>query len=223
MNDIGNISLPLNNKIRYSKTKNKRSPAVFFLHGYGSNVHDLFSLNPYFPNEWTCISLEGTIPISFGGWAWAEIDLNNMLQLPKPEQVSEHRKKIIDCIEICTHELDLAPDRVYMVGFSQGASISIYCGLTHPELFHGIVSLCGLIRPHGFSSEIDKDKIHGLNLFMANGTEDDLIPIELGRKSRKYLESVGVKPVYREYPAGHTISTDCLQEMLKWLNGLTED
>ena len=223
MNDIGKISLPLNNMIRYAKTKNNRSPAVFFLHGYGSNVHDLFSLNQFFPDEWTCISLEGTIPISFGGWAWAEIDLNNLLQLPKPEQIIEHRKKIIDCIKICTKELDLELNKVYMIGFSQGASISIYCGLTHPELFHGIVSLCGLIRPHGFTNEIDKDKIHGLNLFMANGTEDSLIPIELGRKSRSYLESTGVKPVYREYTAGHTISAECLQEMLEWLNGLTTE
>ena len=57
---------------------------------------------------------------------------------------------------------------------------------------------------------------------MFNGTEDELIPIELGRRSKTYLESAGVKPVYREYPAGHTISTECLQEMLQWLDGLSD-
>ena len=222
MTNITNIPLPLKNMIRSSNIHATKSQAVFFLHGFGSNMHDLFSLSPYFPSDWTCISLEGTIPISVGGWAWAEIDFSNMMVLPKPEQLLEHRTKILHCIEICTEELGLEPKRIYLVGFSQGASISIFCGLTHPELFHGIVSLCGVIRPNGFSKEINKDKVRDLNLFMANGTEDELIPIELGRRSKTYLESTGVKPVYREYPAGHTISTECLQEMLQWLDGLSD-
>ena len=29
-------------------------------------MHDLFSLSTYFPSDWTCISLEGMIPIDFG-------------------------------------------------------------------------------------------------------------------------------------------------------------
>ena len=222
MTNIVNISLPLKHKIRHPKKHTLKSPAIFFLHGFGSNMHDLFSLSTYFPSDWTCISLEGMIPIDFGGWAWAEIDFNNMMVLPKPEQMFEHRTKIIHCIEICTEKLKLDPEKIYLLGFSQGASISIFCGLTHPELFHGIVSLCGVIRPNGFSKEIDKDKIRDLNLFMANGTEDELVPIELGRRSKKYLEDAGVKPAYREYSAGHTISNECLQEMLKWLEELQE-
>ena len=135
MTNITNIPLPLKNMIRSSIIHATKSQAVFFLHGFGSNMHDLFSLSPYFPSDWTCISLEGTIPISVGGWAWAEIDFSNMMVLPKPEQLLEHRTKILHCIEICTEELGLEPKRIYLVGFSQGASISIFCGLTQPELF----------------------------------------------------------------------------------------
>ena len=146
MKDINSVSLPLRNQIQLPRIQKLKSPAVFFLHGFGSNMHDLFSLRNYFPSDWTCISLEATVPTGFDGWAWAELDYNNMLELPKPEQIYKHRTKIIQSIKISVKKLKLDSSQIYLVGFSQGASMSLFCGLTRPEMFHGIVSLCGYIE-----------------------------------------------------------------------------
>ena len=221
MKDIINISLPLRHQIRLPRIQKLKSPAVFFLHGFGSNMHDLFALGTYFPGEWTCISLEATVSIGFGGWAWAELDYNNMLELPKPEQIYKHRTKIIQSIKISIQKLKLDSSQIYLVGFSQGASMSLFCGLTRPEMFHGIASLCGYIELNDFSKEINKDKVSELNLFIGNGTEDNVVPISLGRITKTNLERVGIQPIYQEYPAGHSISNDCLQDMLKWFKGLS--
>ena len=221
MKDINNISLPLRHQIRLPRIQQLKSPAVFFLHGFGSNMHDLFALGTYFPGDWTCISLEATVSIGFGGWAWAELDFNNMLELPKPEQIYKHRTKIIQSIKISIQKLKLDSSQIYLVGFSQGASMSLFCGLTQPEMFHGIASLCGYIELNDFSKEINKDKVSELNLFIGNGTEDNVVPISLGRITKTNLERVGVQPIYQEYPAGHNISNDCLQDMLKWFKELS--
>ena len=221
MKDINNISLPLRHQIRLPRIQKLKSPAVFFLHGFGSNMHDLFALGTYFPGDWTCISLEATVSIGFGGWAWAELDFNNMLELPKPEQIYKHRTKIIQSIKISIQKLKLDSSQIYLVGFSQGASMSLFCGLTQPEMFHGIASLCGYIELNDFSKEINKDKVSELNLFIGNGTEDNVVPISLGRITKTNLERVGVQPIYQEYPAGHNISNDCLQDMLKWFKELS--
>ena len=221
MKDINKVSLPLRHQIQLPKKQKLKSPAVFFLHGFGSNMHDLFSLSNYFPSDWTCISLEATVPAGFGGWAWAELDYNNILELPKPEQIYKHRTKIIQSIKISVQKLKLDSSQIYLVGFSQGASMSLFCGLTRPEMFHGIASLCGYIEMNHFSKEINKDKVRELNLFIGNGTEDNIVPITLGRATKTNLERIGVQPIYQEYPAGHTISDDCLQDILKWFKGLS--
>ena len=221
MKDINSVSLPLRNQIQLPRIQKLKSPAVFFLHGFGSNMHDLFSLRNYFSSDWTYISLEATVPTGFDGWAWAELDYNNMLELPKPEQIYKHRTKIIQSIKISVKKLKLDSSQIYLVGFSQGASMSLFCGLTRPEMFHGIVSLCGYIEMNHFSEEINKDKVSKLNLFIGNGTEDNIVPISLGRATKTNLESIGVQPIYQEYTAGHTISNNCLQDILKWFKGLS--
>ena len=221
MKNTNNISLPLRHQIQLPRIQQLKSPAVFFLHGFGSNMDDLFTLGNYFPSNWTCISLEATVSIGFGGWAWAELDFNNMLELPKPEQIYKHRTKIIQSIKISIQKLKLDSSKIYLVGFSQGASMSLFCGLTRPEMFHGIASLCGYIELNNFSKEINKDKVSKMNLFIGNGTEDNVVPISLGRITKTNLERVGVQPIYQEYPTGHSISNDCLQDMLKWFKGLS--
>ena len=184
-------------------------------------MYDLFALRDYFPSDWVCISLEATLPTGFGGWAWAELDYNNILKLPKPEQIYEHRNKIVESINISIQKLQLDISQIYLVGFSQGASMSLFCGLTRPEIFQGIASLSGYIDVNQFSEEINKDKISSLNIFIGNGTKDNVVPISLGRITKNNLHTIGIDPVYNEYPAEHTISNDCLQDMIKWINGLS--
>ena len=68
------LNLPLKNLFKPSEIKDQNSPSIFFLHGFGSNMEDLFGLSPYFPKYWNCISLQATIPLQFNGWAWAEVE-----------------------------------------------------------------------------------------------------------------------------------------------------
>ena len=90
------LDLPLNNLVRKSESKDSPSKAIFFLHGFGSNMQDLFGLSPVFDKDWTCISLQASIPVQYNGWAWAELDFENIGKLPKPEQMENHQIQVID-------------------------------------------------------------------------------------------------------------------------------
>ena len=105
------LDLPLKYKIRIPENNKNNAPSIFFLHGYGSNMNDLFALNQFFPDDWACISLQGPIPTGFGGWSWAEIDYNNIKELPKPGQRISSRDDIIDSIDMCVNNLDLDPKK----------------------------------------------------------------------------------------------------------------
>ena len=79
------IEIPLKYRMRES-ILNENAPAIFFLHGYGSNMEDLFSLSQFFSDEWAIISFQASESIGFGGYAWARLDFSNLRELPKPEQ-----------------------------------------------------------------------------------------------------------------------------------------
>ena len=214
------IKIPLRYKIRYPEQKTQNTHSVFLLHGFGSNMDDLFSLTQFFPNDWTIISLQAPIPAGFGGWAWAEIDFNNLKELPKPEQRYSSREMIVSSINTCVNDLGLNASKVHLLGFSQGAAFTLFCGLTYPKMFYGLVALCGFFEYKKVLDEVNTNEIKNLNIFIGNGIIDEIIPIHLGRMTELGLKKLDLKPVYNEYNAGHTITNDCLNDVLNWIKSI---
>jgi len=212
------LDLPLKNLFKPSENKDQNNPSVFFLHGFGSNMEDLFGLSPYFPKNWNCISLQASIPLQFNGWAWAEIDFENILKVQNPAQIKHHKKKIVDSIDLSIQELNLDPTQIFILGFSQGAALSLYTGLTDPKKYKGIIALSGCISLKEFEHEIDHEYIKNLNIFMGNGKQDKIITLPLAHKTRDDLSKLEVKLNYKEYDVEHTISNDCLNDFLIWIN-----
>ncbi len=217
MSNVTKLELPLDNLIRKSGNNNIPPQSIFFLHGFGSNMQDLFGLSPLFNQNWTCVSLQASIPVQYNGWAWAELDFQNIGKLPKPEQMKIHQEKVFESIEQCIKKLDLDPKRINLLGFSQGASLSIYSGLKNPNTFNSVVALSGFFPVKEISREVDREAVRGLELFMGHGRLDPVVPIGLGHDTKNGLIDIGVNLNYKEYDSEHTISNECLNDILKWL------
>ncbi len=204
-------------RIKEPLKKSIDTPTLFLLHGIGSNMDDLFSLNHFFDDEWRIISFQAPIPLGFGGWAWAELDFNNLRKYPKPEQRISSRDAIIKSIRTLKKELNIKSENAYLLGFSQGAAFTLYSGLTRPKEINGLIAICGFYKAEEDIKEIDTEKIKNLEILVSNGTADEVIPIQLGRMTNLGLRKVGLSHTYNEYDTGHTISNDCLNDILYWL------
>jgi len=180
-------------------------------------MDDLFSLNHFFADEWRIISFQAPISLGFGGWAWAELDLNNLRRYPKPEQRITSRNAIIKSIKTLKKEFNIKSKNSYLLGFSQGAAFTLFSGLTNPSEFNGLIAICGFYKAEEDIKEIDIEKIKNLEIFVSNGTADEVIPIHMGRMTNLGLKKVGLSHTYNEYDTGHTISNDCLNDILFWL------
>ena len=217
-----NLDLPLKNIIRTKDTIAENDPAIFFLHGYGSNMQDLDGLSHQFDESWTCISLQASIPVQFNGWAWADLDYNNLGILPKPEQMRNHRKAVIESIDICISKLNINPAKIHLLGFSQGAALAMYCGLIFPKRFSSIVSVCGFLPLDQIKEKIEANLVRHLNVLMVNGRQDSIVPLSLAKSTKDGIKLLGMKPDYKEYDMEHSISYDCLRDILIWLNAKNE-
>lgn len=216
---IKQIDLPLKNLINKVENSSLDTPTIFFLHGFGSNMQDLFGLTPFFGSNWNCISLQASIPIQYNGWGWAELDPLNIRKLPNPDQIKMHYDKVIESIDKAVDILELNPKSINLLGFSQGASLSIYCGLNSPEKFKTVTALCGYVPEDNIRMQIDTRKERDIDIFMGNGRSDPLISTSIAHASRDYLNSLaGVNTDYNEYDSEHSISNDCLNDVVNWLN-----
>ena len=180
-------------------------------------MQDLFGLCPFFDKSWTCISLQASIPVQYNGWAWAELDFENIGNLPKPEQMRNHQKSVIESIKKSIQKLDLDPKRINILGFSQGASLSLYSGLLNTSVFRTVVALSGFLPVKERIDDFDPKKVINLDVFMGHGKLDAVVPIQLGQNTLAGLKELGLKPTYVEYNSEHTISNECLQDVLKWV------
>jgi phospholipase/carboxylesterase len=64
----------------------------------------------------------------------------------------------------------------------------------------------------------EPERLQGLPMFLAHGTSDSVIPIEMGRQMRDALSALPVDLTYREYTMGHHVTQQSIADIRSWLS-----
>jgi phospholipase/carboxylesterase len=104
----------------------------------------------------------------------------------------------------------VAPERVAIGGFSDGASYALSLGITNGDLFTHVIAFSpGFMAPAGQTGSP--------RIFISHGTRDGVLPIDrCSRRIVPQLERVGYDVLYREFDGGHMISPDIALEAVGW-------
>jgi phospholipase/carboxylesterase len=104
----------------------------------------------------------------------------------------------------------VAPERVAVGGFSDGASYALSLGITNGDLFTHVLAFSpGFMAP---AAQTGSPRI-----FISHGTRDRVLPIDqCSRKIVPQLERAGYDGLYREFDGGHTISPEIALEAVGW-------
>jgi phospholipase/carboxylesterase len=208
-------SLVLQHLVREPQVKSLKNKAIILLHGVGSNEKDLFRISNELPDDAYVISPRGQFTLSSGRYAWHNVDFSTGKPIINAEQAASSRKIIRTFINQIKQKFNV--DEVYLGGFSQGAIMSYSIGLTYPSEVQGIIALSGRIL-NEVKPLVKKDNyLHQLKVLVAHGVQDNTLPIHYARDAKDYLESLGVQLTYHEYPIGHQINNDVLQDLNDWL------
>jgi phospholipase/carboxylesterase len=194
------------------------APLLLLLHGIGSNEEDLFSLAPMLPANCLVISVRGPLTLMPGGYAWYHIQAQPGGFAINAGEEAESRAAILKFIDEAVAAYDADPARVFLIGFSQGAIMSLSILLTHPEKVAGVMAMSGRVLDEIKPEVAPPDKLDGRPVMIAHGMADEVIPIKFAREAMEYLRTLPVKLFYREYGMGHTLSDDSLADVLEWLN-----
>ena len=114
----------------------------------------------------------------------------------------------------------LAPSKIFIVGFSQGACIAVEYALRHPGCCGAIVVFSGcLMGPAGTDwRPTGGGTLHGLRVFITGSDMDDWIPEERTRQSAQVLTNLGAQVEMRVYASRpHIVSNLELSEARSFL------
>jgi phospholipase/carboxylesterase len=199
--------------LRYlvTDTTDAELPLVVMLHGRGADMHDLADLAPLLADKGSVRFVFANAPRQFEaypgmtfGWTWFDG------WPPEQSSVAASREVLLKFIGEVRERYRTS--KLILAGFSQGAMMSLDVGLR--------TDAAGVLAMSGGLYELDLPKLSPKPVFIAHGTVDDVVPISYARRARMLLEEKGFDVEYHEYPMGHQVVMEEVQEAKAFIGRL---
>lgn len=205
---------------------NPPDACVIWLHGLGADGHDFEPIVPelrldpglairfVFPHA---PMMPVTINQGFVMRAWYDIRAASIDAEPD-------EKGIRASMEVASSLLDaqvdsgIASERIILAGFSQGGAIALQAGLGYFRTLAGILALSTYL-PLPDSLEQATGAPNGdTPVFLAHGSADPVVPVELGHATRAQLDASGYTVEWHEYQGmPHSVSEKEIYHIAEWI------
>nr|WP_106784834.1 esterase [Lysinibacillus timonensis] len=189
----------------------EKNAAVFLFHGLGSNEEDLFQLVESLKGKCHIFSLRGPITHSPGYAFYTFEEEGKPIRTIFDQMIIATKQFILEAVE--QYHLDL--EKIYLVGFNQGAVVTQTLAVIFGSELAGYASLSGYI-PDFVKLEYRKN-IQDLKLFISHGEYDFDYPISWAEESKKFFEENGAIVTYNKYPVGHGVSLENIEDLLAFI------
>ncbi len=211
--------LSLEYLVRYPKKNIAKPPLLIMFHGYGSNEQDLFSFADELPDEFLIISARAPLSLGFGSYAWYTIhfDSNDSSKFSDIPEAKNALNKISNFIEEICQEYKVNTSNIFLFGFSQGTILSTAFALNNPDKIKHVIALSGYVNQELLNKDIGISNFYNLDFFVSHGTDDQVIPVEWARKTPNFLNNLGIKNRYQEYPVGHGVAPQNFFDLKEWI------
>lgn len=148
--------------------------------------------------------------------AWYDLAMLDMVRLPDEKGIRESQLAI-ERLMARERERGIDSTRIVLAGFSQGGAIALQTGLRHANRLGGIIALSTYL-PLEESLEAEASSANRATpIFMAHGTQDPMIPIQLAEVSRSMLERRGYDVEYHDWPMPHAVCPEEVEAITEFL------
>ena len=107
--------------------------------------------------------------------------------------------------------------RIVISGFSQGCAMALMVGMRHAETLAGVAGLSGYL-PLAAQAAVERSAASlATPLFLAHGRNDDVVRLPRALASRDALQLLGYNVEWHEYPMGHSVGPQEIDDLAQWL------
>lgn len=198
---------------------------VIWLHGLGSDGYDFYSVVPQLqlPESFAIRFIFPHAPIrpvtlNHGMKMRAWYDVVKIDRDAFEDEVNIRASETM-IASIIAHEESqgISSNKIILAGFSQGGVIALQCGLRYAKPLGGILALSTYLPlAHTLAGEIHPSN-RSLPIFLAHGTEDEVIPITWARNTRQTLGQYEYGVEWHEYAMTHTVSSSELRDIASFM------
>jgi phospholipase/carboxylesterase len=185
------------------------SSTLLLLHGTGGDENDLLPLGRKLDERAALLSprgkvLENGAPRFFRRHAEGVFDQEDLIN---------RTHELREFVEKAASEYDLDLERIFAVGFSNGANIAASLLLLHPGLLAGAI----LLRPMvPFEPENPPD-LSETPVYLAAGRSDSIVPAENTEQLAQLLREAGAEVQLDWQPRGHDLGDAEIEAAHRWL------
>jgi predicted esterase len=188
--------------LRYGPSPSEARVSVILLHGRGDSAEGILGLAHSFEST----DVAYLAPQAMG-YTWYPYSFLAPLEQNEPDLSSALR--VIGGLVTGLGRQAVPPERIVLMGFSQGACLALESAARHARKYAGVVALSGaLIGPSG-TPRNDQGSFDGMSVFLGCSDVDAHIPLDKVEESADVFCRMGADVDKRIYPGmGHTINAD---------------
>ena len=205
--------------------------SIIWLHGLGADGHDFepivpeLRLPPELPLRFVFphapvrpVTLNGGYPMR----AWFDI-VKIGLNQPRDLKGMEASRQAVEALVTRERERGVPAARTVLAGVSPGGAVALYAGLQHAERLAGLMALSTYLPVgEGFDVSINPANAH-LPIFYGHGTQDPVVPLQLGEYTRNWLTQQGCMLNWHTYAMPHSVSAEEILHIRAWLLSVLGD
>ena len=199
--------------------------SVIWLHGLGADGHDFVPIVqelrlPDTPAVRFTFPHAPVRPVTINNGmrmrAWYDI-----LALSGPARHDESGIRasiaLLDDLIRRERERGIAANRIVVAGFSQGGAIALCGALRYPERLAGIMALSTYLPLADQLASEASAANRDLPILMCHGTQDPVLPLQMGEASRDRLAALGFPVEWHAYPMQHQVCLPEIEHIAAWL------
>ena len=206
--------------LRVRATESKSPRLLVLLHGWTGDENSMWIFTRGLSPDYWMMAPRAPHDADPSGFSWRS-NLSHAqggdFGKPSLEMFLPAAEGLIKLIDEYSASVKLDARQFDLMGFSQGAAMTNVMGMLYPNRIRKMGVLAGFV-PAGLEELIPQKPLVGKKIFVAHGTQDQMIPVDRARASMALLEQAGAKIVYCEDEVGHKLSANCLRALENYLS-----
>ena len=196
----------------------KNAPLLLAIHGYGAHkTYMMREAQLVAPKNFVIASLQAPFPHFQPGNGEYKTRFGWLPEYKFGEAIQIHHKFLLDVIEKLKSEETIDADKIYIYGFSQACALNFRFAFTYPEVFRGVIGVCG-----GIPSDLETNEIYkplAADVFYLYAETDEFYPLEKYESFKEKLKGRMNIFTSKGYAAKHEITDEMRHDIKTWLNG----
>ncbi len=197
--------------MRVRRATERPARLLLLVHGWTGDENSMWIFVRNFPRSYEVIAPRAPYTTTPSGYSW-QAPQEGSHERPSFADLKPAVGQLLSFVDAYASRNDLDASQFNAMGFSQGAALVSMVVLMHPERVRRAALLAGFV-PEGAEPLAEARPLAGKPLFIAHGTQDQMVNIEIARRSVKLLEQAGADVTYCEDDVGHKVSARCLRAL----------